>query len=47
MIGNLTNFITLKKNERSITFGDNENSNIVGKDTLNLGNGRAKIEKVL
>jgi predicted RNase H-related nuclease YkuK (DUF458 family) len=42
-----TKFITLKKNEGSVTFGDNGSSKIVGKGTLNLDNVRAKVEKVL
>jgi hypothetical protein len=47
MIGDKTNFITLKKNEGGVTFGDNDTSKIVGKDTLSLDNGRDKVEKVL
>jgi hypothetical protein len=35
----------LKKNEGNITFGDNGRSKIVGKGTLNLENGKNKIEK--
>jgi hypothetical protein len=34
MIGDRKKFITLKKNESSVTFGDNGTSKIVGKDTL-------------
>lgn len=41
------NFITLKKNEGSVTFGDNGRSKLIGKNTLNLDNGRANVEKVL
>jgi hypothetical protein len=37
----------LKKNEGSVTFGDNETSKIVGKLTLSLDNGSAKVENVL
>jgi hypothetical protein len=42
-----TKFITLKKNEGNVTFGDNETSKIVGKGTPSLDNGRDKVEKVL
>jgi len=42
-----TDFITLKKNQGSVTFGDNGISKIVGKGTLNIDNGREKVEKVL
>jgi hypothetical protein len=37
----------LKKNEDNVSFGDNGSSRIVGKGTLSLDNGRAKVEKVL
>jgi hypothetical protein len=47
LIGDRTKFITLKKNEGSVTFGDNGSSKIVRKVTLNLYNGRDKVEKVL
>jgi hypothetical protein len=47
MTGDRTNFITLKKNEGSVTFGDNGRSKIVGKGTLSLDNGRDKVEKVM
>jgi hypothetical protein len=39
-------FITLKKNEDNVTFGDNGSSKIVGKGTLSLDNGKDKVEKV-
>jgi hypothetical protein len=42
-----TKFITLKKNEGNVTFGDNDTSKIVGKGTLSLDNGRDKVEKVM
>jgi hypothetical protein len=42
-----TKFITLKKNEGNVTFGDNDISKIIGKCTLSIDNGRAKVEKVL
>jgi hypothetical protein len=42
-----TKFITLKKNEGNVNFGDNGVSKIVGKGTLSLDNGRAKVEKVM
>jgi hypothetical protein len=42
-----TKFITLKKNEDSVTFGDNDSSKIVGKCNLSLDNGRDKVEKVM
>jgi len=45
--GDGSNFITLKKNEGSVTFGDNGSSKIVGKDTLSLDNEKAKVEKVM
>jgi hypothetical protein len=37
----------LKKNEDNVTFGDSGTSNIIGKDTLSLENGRDKVENVL
>jgi hypothetical protein len=43
MIGDKTKFITLKKNEGKVTFGDNGRSKIVGKGTLILDNGNDKI----
>jgi hypothetical protein len=46
MIGDRTKFITLKKNEGSVTFGDNVLQMIIGKGTLSLDNGRYKVEKV-
>jgi len=45
MTGDKTNFITLKKNEGSATFEDNGSSTIIGKGTLSIENGRAKVEK--
>jgi hypothetical protein len=42
-----TNFITLKKKEGNVTFGDNGRSKIVGKGTLSLDNEKSKIEKVM
>jgi hypothetical protein len=39
--------ITLKKNEDNVTFGDNGTSNIVGKGTFSLDNGRDKVDKVI
>jgi hypothetical protein len=47
MTGDRTKFITLKKNDGNVTFGDIGRSKIFGKGTLNLDNGKAKIEKVL
>jgi len=47
MIGHRTNFITLKKNEGNVTFGDNGRSKIIWKGTLSLDNGWDKVEKVL
>jgi hypothetical protein len=47
MIGDRTKFITLNKNEGNINFGDNGWSKIVGKGTLILDNGKAKVEKVM
>jgi hypothetical protein len=47
MSENGTKFITLKTNEGSATFGNNGSTNIVGKGTLLLDNGRAKVENVL
>jgi hypothetical protein len=40
-------FITLKKNEGNVTFGDNGRSKIVEKVSLVINNGRYKVEKVL
>jgi hypothetical protein len=40
-------FLTLKKNESSVTFGNNGTSKIVGKGTLSLDNGRNKTETIL
>jgi hypothetical protein len=39
--------ITLKRNEGNFTFVDNGNSKIVGKGTLNIDNGKDKVEKVI
>jgi hypothetical protein len=47
MTGDKKKLITLKKNEGIVTFQDNDTSNIVGKYTLSLDNGRDKLEKVL
>ena len=46
MIGDKTKLITMKKNEGSVTFGDNGTSKIVGKGTLSLDNGSHKVENV-
>jgi hypothetical protein len=40
-------FITLKNNEGSLNFWDNDTSKIVGKATLSIDNGRVKVENVL
>jgi hypothetical protein len=37
----------LKKNERNVTFGDNDSISIVGKGILNLENGKNKVGKVM
>jgi hypothetical protein len=47
MKGDRTNFITMKKNEGSATFGDNGRSKIIGKGTLILDDGRAKVKNVI
>jgi len=40
-------FISLIKNDGSVTYGDNGSSKIIGKGTLSLENGVAKVENVL
>jgi hypothetical protein len=47
MRGDRTKFITLKNNEASVTFWDNDTSKIVGKGILSLDNRRDKVENVL
>ena len=43
MIGDHNKFLSLKKeNGGSVSFGDNEFSNIIGKGSVSLGNERTK-----
>jgi hypothetical protein len=45
MIGDRKKFITLKKNEGSLTFRYKDTSKIVGKGTLSLDNGKDMVER--
>jgi hypothetical protein len=47
MTGDETKFKPLNKHEGSVTFGANGTSNIVGKGTLSIDNGSAKVKYVM
>ena len=42
MTGNKDKFLSLKKQDGKVTFGDNTSGNILGKGTINLGKDNAK-----